>query len=138
MYRNVLVATDDSPQAEGAVARAIDLAEAFDADLHVLYVVDERLGRTAATRDPYEGIGKEALSEAERDATVRDVRVTTSLEEGHPASEILDYAADHAVDLIVVGGTGKSAVERFFIGTTAERVVRKAGMSVLVVRERDE
>ncbi|MFU8867045.1 universal stress protein [Natronococcus sp.] len=137
MYRSILVATDDSPPAKLAIDRAITIADRFDASLHVLYVIDQRLGRTTATKDPYKRIGTEALHTAEQDATERDVRTTTSLVEGDPEDAILEYAADHGVDLIVLGGKSKSTAERFFIGTTAEKVVRHAGVSTLVVREDD-
>lgn len=138
MYRTILVATDDSPQADAATDAAIELAKRFDATLHAIYVLDSRIGRTSATKEPFKQIGENALQEIEQEAALNDVSVTTTLVEGTPASEILDYAERHAIDVIVVGGKDKSTVERFFIGTTAEKVVRHAPMSVLVVRGETE
>lgn len=137
MYRSLLVATDGSSTAKTAVNRALELADRFDASLHALYVVDERFGRTTATKDPYEGIGKSALKAAKAEAAERSLDITTSLVEGHPANAILEYADDRGIDLIVLGGKRKSAAERFFIGNTAEKVVRHAPVSVLVVREEE-
>lgn len=135
MYHSILVATDDSPMAKTAVDRAIELADRFDASLYALYVVNERLGRTTATKDPYEQAGNSALKAAEAKAAERNLQITTDLIEGRPANAILEYAEDHHIDLIVLGGKDKSAAERFFIGNTAEKVVRHAPVSVLVVRE---
>lgn len=58
-----------------------------------------------------------------------------TIEEGRPADTILNYAGTHNIDLIVLGGKTKSTAERIFLGNTAERVVRQAPVSVLVVRE---
>jgi len=138
MYRNVLVATDGSSQAATAASQAIEFAHTFDATLHVLYVIDSKLARTDATREPFKQTGERALNEIKADAAEKGVSVTTSVEEGAPAQVILDYAETRGIDLIILGGKTKSAAERFFIGNTAEKVVRHAPMSVLIVREENE
>jgi len=138
MYQNILIATDGSPQAAIAVSQAIGLAHTFDATLHGLFVIDSKLARTGATRDPFKQTGERTLSEIGVEAAEKDVSVTTSLEEGAPAQVITDYAETRGIDLIILGGKTKSAAERFFIGNTAEKVVRHAPMSVLVVREKEE
>ncbi len=135
MYRNVLVATDGSQQAGTAASQAIELAHTFDATLHALFVIDSKLARTDATREPFKQTGERTLNEIEAKAAGKDVSVTTALEEGTPAQVILDYAETRGIDLIMLGGKTKSTAERFFIGNTAEKVVRHAPMSILVVRE---
>ena len=135
MYRSILVATDDSPVANNAVSRAITLAELFGATLHTLYVIDSRLGRTTTTIEPFRQTGEKALDEIDRIATSEGVPVMATIEEGRPADTILNYAGTHNIDLIVLGGKTKSTAERIFLGNTAERVVRQAPVSVLVVRE---
>lgn len=135
MFRSVLVATDDSPAADTAVDRAIELAIMADAELHALYVIDRRVARTAAARDPFERIGERTLEAVERAAQSANVAIETSIEEGDPPAAILDYVGEHGIDLVVVGGKSKSTAERFFIGSTAEKVVRRASVSVLVVRD---
>ena len=138
MYRNVLVATDGSPQAGTAASQAIEFAQTFDATLHGLFVMDSKLARTDATREPFKQTGEQTLNEIRAEAAEKDVSVTTILEEGAPAQVILNYAETRKIDLIVLGGKTKSAAERFFIGNTAEKVVRHAPMSVLVVRGEGE
>lgn len=138
MYRNVLIATDGSPQAGNAVSQAIEFAHTFDATLHALFVIDSKLARTDATREPFKQTGEQTLNEIEVEAAESNVSVATTLEEGTPAQVILDYAETRGIDLIMLGGKTKSTAERFFIGNTAEKVVRHAPMSVLVVREEGE
>ena len=138
MYRNILIATDDSPQAGTAASHAIELAHTFDATLHALFVIDRKLARTNATREPFKQTGERSLNRIKSEAAGTDVSVTTALEEGTPAQVILTYAETRGIDLIILGGKTKSTAERFFIGNTAEKVVRHAPMSVLVVREERE
>ena len=138
MYRTVLIATDGSPQAGIAAGQAIEFAHTFDATLHALFVIDSKLARTDATREPFKQTGERTLMEIESEAAEKDVSVATTIEEGTPAQVILDYAETRGIDLILLGGKTKSTADRFFIGNTAEKVVRHAPMSVLVVREEDE
>ena len=138
MYRNILIATDDSPQAGTAASQAIELAHTFDATLHTLYVIDSKLARTDATREPFRQTGERTLNEIKTKAAETGISVTTTLEEGTPAQVILDYAEARGIDLVILGGKTKSTAERFFIGNTTEKVVRHAPMSVLVVREERE
>jgi nucleotide-binding universal stress UspA family protein len=138
MYRNILIATDDSPQTSNAASQAIEFAHTFDATLHALYVLDSKLARTDATRESYEQIGERTLNRIKAEAAEKDVSVTTTLEEGMPAQVILDYAETRGIDLIILGGKTKSVVERFLIGNTAEKVVRDAPMSVFIVRKEHE
>lgn len=68
MYRNVLIATDGSPQAGNAVSQAIEFAHTFDATLHALFVIDSKLVRTDATREPFKQTGERTLNEIEVEA----------------------------------------------------------------------
>ena len=54
--------------------------------------------------------------------------------EGDPAEEIVRYAADAGIDLIVMGTHGRTCLERLLMGTVAEKVMRDAACSVLVVK----
>jgi len=58
--------------------------------------------------------------------------------EGVPHGEITQCATEHRADLIVMGSQGHSAVSRFFIGSTAERVVRRSHLTVLCVKPEEE
>jgi nucleotide-binding universal stress UspA family protein len=134
MYDRVLVATDGSPHAKRALREAIGIVRRFDAELYVLSVVDDRLARSAATEETYREIAERALRVAESESAQADVGVTTVVETGSPPTGILDYAAEIDADLVVVGNRGRSGLDRFVVGSVAERVVRGANCSVLVVR----
>lgn len=61
------------------------------------------------------------------------MRLETRIERGRPYASIARYAAEHAVDLVVLGRHGRRLVRDLFIGSTAGRVIRASTKSVLVV-----
>ena len=134
MYGSILIATDGSPASEVAANEAIDLSVSYGADLRAVCIIDDKLARTSATHDSLEDTGKRALNNIEQLAAQADVVVSTNIEKGKPAQAILEHAESHGSDLIVVGGKRKSAAERFLLGNTAEAIVRRAPVSVLIAR----
>jgi nucleotide-binding universal stress UspA family protein len=70
--------------------------------------------------------------EAER--LVGAARVTAEKGVGEPAAEIVSFAKDRAVDLLVLGTHGRTGLEHALMGSIAERVVRRARCPVLTVR----
>ncbi|SFS10124.1 Nucleotide-binding universal stress protein, UspA family [Halomicrobium zhouii] len=141
MIDTVLVPTDGSEHAVRAAEHGVAIAEAFDATLHVLTVVDVR-----AAAGPFDagGLREEFLEHLEADAedSIDAVEAAvdpsqglqTTVREGDPVDEILDYAADHGIDLIAMGTHGRTGVERYVMGSVTEQVVRRAGVPVLTVR----
>lgn len=142
MYRTILVPTDGSDPARAALDRAVDLARTYDANIHVLYVVDVGdVGLLTPSDAPAEGVRNSLRRTAER--IVADA-VSVAEEAGVPAEstvtigiphvEILDAADELDVDLVVVGTHGRTGLTRALIGSVAERVVRRCSAPVLTVR----
>ena len=124
MTREILIATDFSDEAEGALRVAIDQARRFGARLHVLHVLagsDVEVIRLLANATALAG---------------PDVAVRVASTPGDPAREILRYARDHAIDLIVVGTHGRGGWSRVLLGSVADRVLRGATCPVLAVPAR--
>ena len=70
-----------------------------------------------------------------RDEHLSDIDVEIAVVQDHaPAKAICEYAEAHGIDLIVVGSHGRGGMERWLIGSVAERVVRHASVDVYVVR----
>ncbi len=74
------------------------------------------------------------LQEWRRDAEALGARVSTVKAVGEPASEIVTFARESGVDLLVLGTHGRTGLEHALMGSVAERVVRKARCPVLTVR----
>lgn len=68
----------------------------------------------------------------------RDIPVETDVRRGNPHREILDYADEHAVDLVVMGTHGRTGLDRYLLGSVTEKVVRLSNVPVLTVRATDE
>ena len=134
--KRILVPTDFSECSRTAIQVAVALANSDpEAMLTVLHVVepsvpsyDEDLGVLEPEALQTE---LEALS-ASRD---HSVRIEAEICYGEPSAEILRYAGEHAIDLIVMGMHGKSGLLDFLVGDTAEKVLRKASCPVLTVRD---
>ncbi|MFC4360631.1 universal stress protein [Halobium salinum] len=139
MYHRILVATDGSSGAAAAVERALDFAQRYDAELHVLYVVDTNLVPldTHAQRvlRYLQEEGEMSVETAVGQSTDSGIEtVVGSVREGDPSESILCYVDDNDIDLVVLGTHGRRGVERYLLGSVAERVVRQSPVPVLTVR----
>lgn len=139
MYDRVLVATDGSETAESAIDHAVAVADAFDADLHAIAVVETRTDYDNAIVDPetvrenLRADARSALEAAGDRAAAAGLDAETALAEGAPAAEILDYARQQGVDLILLGAVGRSELQNILLGSTVERVIRESAIPVTVV-----
>ncbi|MEW6321075.1 MAG: universal stress protein [Acidobacteriota bacterium] len=143
--RTILVPTDFSDTSEVALRYGKALAGAFKATIHVLHVVQEPFAQPWAV-EAY-GFSLAALQqEWLKEATARIEKALTPDERralnaqlvtvlGHPVVEVLRYAQEHQVDLIVMGTHGRGPLGHMVMGSVAERVVRKAPCPVLTVRQ---
>ncbi len=82
--------------------------------------------------------GEEALGEIGNKARDAGVAYEKATEEGDPGEELLKLCREKGFDLIVLGSIGKSGLEKFLLGSVAERVVRHANIPVLLVPARAE
>ena len=153
-YDAVLIPTDGSPAAEAAIDRGVAVADAFDATVHALYVVDTMTlaggadatvpggggGGGVATGellDPLLSRGEDAtdlVAERARDA---GVEVTTAVTEGSPGSTLLEYAEAESVDFVAMGTHGYTGIDRVLLGSTTERLIRNASVPVMSIRTDD-
>jgi nucleotide-binding universal stress UspA family protein len=78
--------------------------------------------------------GEVALKYVAEKAGDEGVEIEGNIIEGHPADEIIKYSEKNSISLIVLGTLGKSGLDRFLLGSVAEKVVRNSKIPVLVVR----
>jgi nucleotide-binding universal stress UspA family protein len=120
----ILYPTDFSSYSNQAYFHAVGLAETYGASLTVVYVHTPGAGDKAHWQSQLEQV---------RPANPK-IAVSHVLLEGDPAAEIARYAADAHIDVIVIGTHGRTGVDRAEMGSVAERVMREAACSVLVVK----
>ena len=134
-YRSILCPVDLSATSRGALRAARELADSFDAKLSVLFVDDPLLSRAALRFDEDE-IARKTRAELTRFVQrVIGERSKCSYEivTGKPAEEILKAARRLDADLIVMGTQGNRGPRRLFFGSTADAVLRRSTLPVLVV-----
>lgn len=143
---NILVPTDFSEGSRQALDYAVELAERLGARLHVLHVVDNPFA-AGAFMDMYPPPSPDYFRDLQRQAQVRlqswispddEKRCAFSMatRTGLPATEILQRISEQPkIDLVVMATHGRGGVERFVMGSVADRVIRGASCPVLTIRE---
>lgn len=140
MYENILVPTDGSDSVDRAIEQALGLAEADNATLHTLFVVERGPWidhRGEQLRTALENEGKRATEDVAERGKERGIAVISEIRSGDPHREILEYADDHDVDLIVMGTQGRTGLDRYLLGSVTEKVVRLSERSVLTAPVKD-
>ncbi|WP_434531797.1 universal stress protein [Haloarcula sp. NS06] len=144
-YDDILVPTDGSTSATAAVEPACEIAAKFDSRVHALNIVN--LGDIATGAeytlpkdliDTLESQGEKVTERIAARAREAGVETVTQVINGFPAADILDYAEENDIDLIVMGTAGRTGLNRFIMGSTTERLIRHADMPVLAVNARDQ
>ena len=139
--KNIVLPTDFSEPTLAATRYAVTLAKRFDATLHLLHVIEDPLmlapifeSVPLPPRQSFETYAQDRLENwipiADRD----DLKLELHWFHGHPFTRIIEFAADHRMDLIVMGTHGRSLVSHAILGSVAEKVVRHAPCPVMTVR----
>lgn len=138
MYDKILLPTDGSEGAEVAVEDAINLAERYDAELHVLYVADVRVDTAAEAisniMGQMEDIGEEATDSIRQEAEENGIDTVAEVSRGIPHMEINSYTEENGIDLVVMGTHGRSGLDRLLLGSVTEKIVRTSSVPVMTVR----
>jgi len=143
LFHDIVVGIDGSEASVRALAFALSLAEEADAHLTLLQVVELPRERAEWAGESAEGKAyvarwKESATARLRDLVPQDAHVYCHVHErvetGQPYREILRVAAERRAGLVVIGAHGHGVLERLFVGSTAQHVIRQAGCPVLTVR----
>ena len=142
-YRNIVIATDGSENTKKAISYGINFAKFSGASVYALHVMDTS-SLTQSWTPGKELIiellkkeGQKAISKVKECGEASGVDVKEILMEGHPCKEIIDFAENNDIDLIVMGTLGKTGLNRFLMGSVAEKVVRNSKVPVMVVRSEE-
>ena len=153
MFSKILVPLDGSEVSEKALSMAQNLASSSDTSIHLLQVISLR-----PELDARRGIGGESITvlEMAQDAARRlievqtargkaylegiavqlqkaGISVTTVIREGAADDNIVEYAKEQDIDVIVMSTHGRSGFKRFFVGSVTDRVIRSGETPVLVL-----
>lgn len=144
MFNRILVPIDFSSPSDAALEYARTVAARFGASLYLLHIAEDpyRAFYSAEVYVPeVEGLREEILSDSVtrlkallHTTDVTNLHAVAEAVIGTPASTIVEYAAGHGIDLIVMGTHGRGGMSHLLMGSVAERVVRTAPCPVLTVR----
>lgn len=145
-FKRVLCPIDFSDLSLNALRIGVELAEKFQAELHLLHVFE---GYDTISLNPELAMSPmpEWLPKLRRlcqeklaalpsvDLAERCSSIVRADREGPAIHEILQYSVDHKIDLIVLATHGRTGLKHLLMGSVAENVVRSAKCPVLTIRE---
>jgi nucleotide-binding universal stress UspA family protein len=138
----ILVPVDFSASSRAAVESAADLAQHFDAALHLVHVVPMFPATTLPDFIPETKFTEEATKEAERhfaavvaDLSSKGIKVSSSVESGDDvASSIMEAVESEKADMVVISTHGLTGWHPLFFGSIAEKVLKLVACPVLLLR----
>ena len=148
VFEKILVATDGSKHSVRAAEIALDMAKLYGSTITALYVVDvsreyaplgDLISRVAddliaGIRSNLQDQGKAATKQVVDMAGRAGIAANSKITEGYPAEDIIRVSEEEGIGLIVMGGMGATGLDRFLLGSVADKVVRSSKIPVLVVK----
>lgn len=145
MIKSVMIATDGSDTSKKAAVIGIDIARRANGTVTAVYVMDisrlSHLPGYATLPGLKEKIlaliqdeGRQAIEFVQDRAQVMGVPCNKIIAQGNPGEELLKAACEQKADLLVMGKIGRTAVEKFLLGSVAEKVVLQSTIPVLLIK----
>jgi nucleotide-binding universal stress UspA family protein len=139
--KKILIPTDGSDCSLRAATVGISFAKLFNAEIYAIYVVDtiilEELTRAIETKDVEKELkekGERYLDYVVESAEKEGIKAEAILAKGEPHDQIVFFAKNKGIDLIVMGSYGRRGTKRILIGSVTSRVIEYAPCPVLVVK----
>ena len=127
-YKNILVPSDMEGDSCYVVSKATEVAKLYNGKLDVAFVIPmDSISLMTYDTDKVE-------DDLDKFATANGIEGKKSVLIGGIANSILEKANENGNDLVVVGSHRRSAIGRFFLGSTANNILHEANIDVLVVR----
>ena len=142
--KKILAPIDRSKYKEKIITYAISLGKAWGAEITAIHVIDpgrgipggrikkKELEREEAAKRPAE----ELLNEVDLQAKKESINIKKEVVEVSDTvgKAIIEYARKNNIDVIVIGTTGMSAIQKIFLGSVANKVIHDAHCTVIAVR----
>jgi nucleotide-binding universal stress UspA family protein len=145
MIKKIMIATDGSDTSNKAAMIGIDIAHRANGSITAIYVMDiSRLAHLpgyAAMPGLKEKIlslmqkeGQQATQFVEDHAHMMKVSCQKILAQGNPSEELLKFSQQMGMDLLIMGSLGRTGMEKFLLGSVAEKVVSQSAIPVLLIK----
>jgi nucleotide-binding universal stress UspA family protein len=142
-FKELVVPTDFSEHSLRAVDYGVEIGEKFSSHITIVYVIEPLLQAADLTwttvdfeelNKAHKQTAEKQLAEIAEERVPKDLDCDTEILFGKPFVEILKFAKEENADLIVMATHGRGAISHILMGSTAEKVVRKAPCPVLTVK----
>lgn len=142
--QKILLAVDGSKSCNKAIGKVAELTKDMNTEITVITVIEERLSMQVVSSKEdvqkevdkikdIEKIGKDMINSCAN--YFKDIaEINTVVKKGNPAEQICEEANSGDYDFIVIADKGQGALKKFFLGSTAEKVVRYCKKTVMVVK----
>ena len=148
-FKKIMIATDGSDCSMLAADKGIELARLSGGTVYAVCVVSmaslsmygdyfSSMGVNPYWELIYEELknqGQRAVDSVKGLGETKGVNVESVLLEGHPVDELIRYAEENGMDMIVMGSLGRTGIDRLLLGSVAGNVVRHSKIPVMVVSE---
>jgi nucleotide-binding universal stress UspA family protein len=147
LRKKILVAIDGSPFSDKAAEEAVRLAAGtssqFKSKVYAMLVLpgaprstftDFVPNRPLTETDQWDDMKERIFYVVRKNAAEADVPLEMRVLYGEPADELVKFAEEEEIDVIVIGSSGKGFIKRKLLGSISHRVVTNAKCSVYVVR----
>lgn len=140
MFNKILIPLDGSPLAETVLPHVIALARSYESDIYLLRVLDPKgVPTISGSRDHLEW----QIIKAEAKAYLNNIRDRLQeidlhpeihIMEGSAAESILEFAADHDINLMILSSHGQSGISGWNVSSVVQKIILRARTSVMIVR----
>ncbi|UNY99276.1 universal stress protein [Zhouia spongiae] len=140
--KRILVPTDFSKESEYALKIGAHLALKNNATLYLLHLLELplHLATSPAGELPeaffFIKLAQQKIDDLKTRTFLQNIKVEKIIEAGSTHIGINNAIADHEIDFIVMGSSGTSGIEEFFIGSNTEKVVRTSTVPVLIIKNK--
>lgn len=141
--KRILIPVDGSENSKKAIEKAKSLAELYDSELTLIYVInDTMINNPYVIRNDYRTElgtilsqqGEKILKEASELLGPQIKKIKTVMKYGDPGNTIIDYAEKNDFNLLVMGSRGLNAISRIMLGSVSLKVLNHINISVLIVK----
>jgi nucleotide-binding universal stress UspA family protein len=148
-YKKIMIATDGSDCSRLATDKGIELARLSGGTVYAVYVIstaylfpitgDYLMDMNSYWESIHEALknqGQQAVEYIKSLGEIKGINVESILLEGNPSDELIRYAEEEKMDIVIMGTLGKTGLDRVLIGSVAGNLVRHSRVPVMVVREK--
>ena len=137
-FKNILVPLDGSKFSDKALQCACEIADGFDSNIILLYVVEKSSPIGMLDRNEYMSIlqkfGNNLLKKANNTLLKKGIIAKILLKKGNIVKEIEKVAKIEKCDLIIVGNKGLGSVTRFLLGSVSNKLAQSSSCTLLIVK----